>query len=151
MSPDVLQGLVQSALSDSYMTVLMDAKELLAHRDIDDATRTALSMSLASEIVAPTPELWANSRGIREHETLNDRAVTVLADLHVSPYPDHVIGANTVRLVLGTLETNQRIHKRARLQLDEKHRIYHFAFRRPPMSLGDIDKLVNLLVAELVA
>ncbi len=93
MSPDVLQGLVQSALSDSYMTVRMDAMELLAHRDIDDATRTALSMSLVSEIVAPTPELWANSRGIREHETLNDRAVTVLADLHVSPYPDHVIGA----------------------------------------------------------
>ena len=93
MSPDVLQGLVQSALSDSYLTVRMDAMELLAHRDIDDATRTALSMSLVSEIVAPTPELWANSRGIREHETLNDRAVTVLADLHVSPYPDHVIGA----------------------------------------------------------
>ncbi len=93
MSPDVLQGLVQSALSDSYMTVRMDAMELLAHRDIDDATRTALSMSLVSEIVAPTPEIWANSRGIREHETLNDRAVTVLADLHVSPYPDHVIGA----------------------------------------------------------
>jgi len=93
MSPDVLQGLVQSALSDSYMTVRMDAMELLAHRDIDDATRTALSMSLVSEIVAPTPELWANSRGIREHETLNDRAVHVLADLHVSPYPDHVIGA----------------------------------------------------------
>ncbi len=93
MSPDVLQGLVQSALSDSYLTVRMDAMELLAHRDIDDATRTELSMSLVSEIVAPTPELWANSRGIREHETLNDRAVTVLADLHVSPYPDHVIGA----------------------------------------------------------
>jgi hypothetical protein len=93
MSPDVLQGLVQSALSDSYMTVRMDAMELLAHRDIDDATRTALSMSLASEMVAPTQELWASSRGLREHETLNDRAVTVLADLHVPPYPDHVIGA----------------------------------------------------------
>ncbi len=93
VSPDVLQGLVQSALSDSYMTVRMDALELLAHRDIDDATRTALSMSLASEIVTPTQELWATSRGIREHETLHDRAVTVLADLHVSPYPDHVIGA----------------------------------------------------------
>jgi hypothetical protein len=93
VSPDVLQGLVQSALSDSYMTVRMDALELLAHRDIDDATRTSLSMSLASEMVAPTPELWANSRGIREHETLNDRAVIVLANLYVPPYPDHVIGA----------------------------------------------------------
>ena len=93
MPADVLQGLVQSALSDTYMTVRMDALELLAVRDVDDATRTLLSMSLANELVTPTPELWANSRGIREHETLNDRAVTVLAALHVPPYPDHVIGA----------------------------------------------------------
>jgi hypothetical protein len=91
--PDVLQGLVRIALSDSYMTVRMDALELLAHRDIDDETRTSLSMSLAREMVAPTQELWATSRGLREHETLNDRAVTVLADLHLPPYPDHVIGA----------------------------------------------------------
>ena len=93
LQPNVLDGLVRLATTDPYMTVRMDALELLAARDIDEATRTLLSTSLATEIVSPTHELWARSSGIREHNSLKDRAVTVLGNLHVPPYPDHVISA----------------------------------------------------------
>ena len=93
LQPNVLDGLVRLATTDPYMTVRMDALELLAARDIDEATRTLLSTSLATEIVSPTNELWARSSGIRKHNSLKDRAVTVLGNLYVPPYPDHVVSA----------------------------------------------------------
>jgi hypothetical protein len=77
MSSNVLAGLVRSATADPYMTVRMDALEVLATRDIDAALGESLSKSLAAEIVTPTHELWARS----------------LAQLHQSPYPAHVVNA----------------------------------------------------------
>jgi hypothetical protein len=62
------------------MTVRMDALEVLATRDIDAALGESLSKSLAAEIVTPTHEL-------------GDRATAVLAQLHQSPYPAHVVNA----------------------------------------------------------
>ena len=59
MSSNVLAGLVRSATADTYMTVRMDALEVLATRDIDAALGESLSTSLAAEIVTPTHELWA--------------------------------------------------------------------------------------------
>lgn len=93
LPPNVLQGLVRAATTDPYMTVRMDALDLLAGRDIDVATRTALSSSLAAEIISPTPEIWARSSGLRAHDELADRATAVMEKLHGAPYPDHVIDA----------------------------------------------------------
>ena len=93
MSSNVLAGLVRSATADTYMTVRMDALEVLATRDIDAALGESLSTSLAAEIVTPTRELWARSSGLGMHNGLGDRATTVLARLHQSPYPAHVVNA----------------------------------------------------------
>jgi len=93
MSSNVLAGLVRSATADTYMTVRMDALEVLATRDIDAALGESLSTSLAAEIVTPTHELWARSSGLRMHDGLGDRATAVLAQLHQSPYPAHVVDA----------------------------------------------------------
>ncbi len=93
MASNVLAGLVRSATADTYMTVRMDALEVLATRDIDAALGESLSTSLAAEIVTPTRELWARSSGLGMHDSLGDRATTVLAQLHQSPYPAHVVNA----------------------------------------------------------
>jgi hypothetical protein len=71
----------------------MDALEVLATRDIDAALGESLSKSLAAEIVTPTHELWARSSGLGMHDSLGDRATAVLAQLHQSPYPAHVVNA----------------------------------------------------------
>lgn len=93
MPPDVLQGLVRITKSDPYMTVRMDALELLAQRDIDEPTRTELTTALSEEIVSPTPETWTRSRGLRAHNALGDRATEVMEKLHQPPYPSHVTDA----------------------------------------------------------
>lgn len=93
ISANVLAGLVQSAKTDPYMTVRLDALELLADQDIDETLSGKLSKSLAEEIIAPTHELWERSSGLRNHSGLGDRSTAVLADLHVAPYPDHAVNA----------------------------------------------------------
>ena len=90
---NVLAVLTKTATTDPYMTVRMDALELLATQEIDQTSSGDLSASLAAEIIRPTHELWARSSGIREHGALKDRAVTVLGELEPPPYPDHVISA----------------------------------------------------------
>jgi hypothetical protein len=130
MSPDVLQGLVVAATTDPYMTVRMDALELLAARDIDEATRTFLSMSLASEIISPTQEVWGRSSGLREHDSLKDRAVAVLGDLHMPPYPGHVIGAWTA--LTKTYEPQQSLQT------------LRSAYERDELTAEQIDELVQI-------
>jgi hypothetical protein len=90
---NVLEILVEKAMTDPYMTVRMDALELLTGQDIDGPLRDSLSKSLTAEITTPTHDLWARSSGLRQHETLKDRAAVVLGAFHEPPYPDHVIDA----------------------------------------------------------
>ncbi len=119
MPPNVLAGLVRSATTDPYMTVRMDALELLAARDIDAQTRTLLSTSLAEEISSPTPETWTLSGGIRARNELGDRATSVLENLHEPPYPDHVIDAwiaqTTGQLPKKSLAALKRVYMRGNL------------------------------------
>lgn len=89
----VMTRLVSIATTDPYMTVRIDALELLATQDIDTSLGESLSASLAAEIVTPTHELWARSSGLGTHSGLGDRATAVLATLHEPPYPAHVVNA----------------------------------------------------------
>jgi len=123
MPPNVLAGVLQSATTDSYMTVRMDALELLANRDIDAVLRETVSTSLAAEIVTPTYELWKRSSGLGTHKGLGDRATAVLAALHEPPFPDHVISAWIAQtrghLPEKSLEALKRVYDREELSAEQ--------------------------------
>ncbi len=126
----VLDGLARIATVDPYMTVRIDAMELLAARDIDVETRTLLSTSMAGEIISPTQEVWGRSSGLGQHNSLKDRAVAVLGDLHVPPYPEHVIGA---WIALTSSYESQK-------SLEALRPVYE----RDELTAGQIDELVRI-------
>jgi hypothetical protein len=133
---EALSGVVRAATDDPYMTVRMDALELLASKNVAAELKATLSESLAKEIVSPDHELWARSRGLRDHDSLGDRVTAVLAGLHEAPYPGHVIDAWIAQTAnpeplksldalagvtaRGELTTEQRA---ALLQIAESHRM----------------------------
>lgn len=90
---NAVAALASAASADPYMTVRMDALELLAALPLDNALKKTVSLSLARELITPTPELWARSRGLRSHAGLRARAIKLLAGWLDPPYPPYVIDA----------------------------------------------------------
>jgi hypothetical protein len=153
LPPNVLDALAETALTDPYMTVRMDALELLADQQIDEALRTDLSTSLAAELIMPTQELWQRSSGLREHKSLNDRAAAVLAELHRPPYPEHVIGA-WIALTRSYepdkgLELLRPAYERNELTTEQINELVHIAERHRRAS--EREKIYAMLFVELQA
>ena len=151
--PDVLGTLAKTAMTDPYVTVRMDALELLAVQALDEALRDELSASLATEIITPTPELWGRSSGLRQHDTLNDRAVAVLGVLHVPPYPEHVIDA-WIALTRTyepdkSLQALRPVYERNELTAAQVEDLVHIAKRHRRAS--EREKVYAMLFVELQA
>jgi hypothetical protein len=89
----VLAALDAAASDDPYMTVRIDALELLVSQPLDPDRRQRLTQALARELVAPTHELWERSRGLQAHSGLEARAVELLARWFEGSYPPYVIEA----------------------------------------------------------
>ncbi len=90
---NAVAALASAASTDSYMTVRMDALELLATLPLDNAVKKTVSLSLARELITPTPQLWVRSRGLRSHTGLESRAIELLKTWLDPPYPPYVIDA----------------------------------------------------------
>ena len=93
LSVRTLSALQQSALSDEYISVRLEAIELLTKQKLSAQRQQIVGRSLAQELVAPTPGLWQRSPS---KYSLADRymlAIELLTKLYEPPYPDHVIDA----------------------------------------------------------
>jgi len=150
---NVIDVLVEKATTDPYMTVRMDALELLASRNIEDSLSRKLSESLATELITPNHELWGRTSGLREHKSLNDRATQVLADLHEAPYPGHVIAAWTAQSASyepdKSLEALRPVYERGELTADQIEVIVQVAARHRRAS--EREKVYAMLFVELQA
>ncbi|MDJ0926058.1 MAG: hypothetical protein QNJ73_00290 [Gammaproteobacteria bacterium] len=93
LPPAALATIENAALTDPYMTVRMDALELLRDEQVVPEVRDRLAQSLVTELIQPTSDLWERSRGLRQHKGLQERGVRLLRDWYEHPYPAFVVDA----------------------------------------------------------
>ena len=142
----VINTFINAALSDSYMTVRMDAVEALIKLGINKQEALLLSKMLSGQLTSPTYELWERTRGLSEGNSLYDRAAQALADLHSAPYPDHVLEAwvtmvrqHRTSLALSLLE---KVVKRDQLPNNYRLRLLDIAARdRSALQRKELYKL----------
>lgn len=97
LSERALSVLQNAALSDEYISVRLEAMELLAKQELDEARKQIIGESLAQELVKPTPGVWQRAPSNFSFADRLQRGVDLLTKLYEPPYPAHVIDAFIVQ------------------------------------------------------
>ena len=84
-------ALVQAALFDNFISIRLEATRLLSTYPLDNTTTQALSEAWARELTTPNGDVWRNILHPISSADVHVEAANFLANLHSSPYPNHVV------------------------------------------------------------
>lgn len=93
LSEHTLDVLQNAALSDEYVSVRIEAMELLAQQDLNESRKQIIGESLSRVLIMPTPGVWQRAPSDFSLADRYLRAVDLLTRLYEPPYPAHVINA----------------------------------------------------------
>lgn len=90
---DAIAALLKTAVSDSYISVRLEASRLLASMPMSATTRLALGEAWSQELTHRDSKAWKNILHPISATVIHIEATQLLADLYEPPYPGHVIDA----------------------------------------------------------
>ncbi len=92
-----LAALQKAALTDEYISVRLEAMDLLSTPALAEDRKQLIGASLAQELATPTPGLWQRAPSTYSRGDLYLLSLDVLTRLYAMPYPDNVIDALIVQ------------------------------------------------------